>query len=896
MNTLTSRVYNSSGNPIDDNATITARQLDKTTFSDGTTGYSVLDALGDASISWTKHSSEDQSKTGLPGSEWTLTNTKTNASWTVSDNTAPATAVTITKDDGSAVKDGEYIGAYQSLALAAKVTPSQANQRVIWKSSDDNVAVVSDGVVTGTGGGSATITACAESTPGICASLKVTVGTANVSLLRVYSALDADKAVVQVSGNPASTLSATGNMEMFTGTHVQMGTVVEPSTTKTVQPVFTLLDPSIVSVDSNGVVTAKKSGETTIVVRAGNKTARVNVSVSDHNMNKDGTLADTYIIYFHKGSGTWYGSRQGSDGSWSDGAWTDDTWNTNDVFLRYQWGEYDWGTVGMKPAACNKDYMYTVLEKWQHRGGQYWYLDRIGGEFLFTNRRQNAWYKQKHDGHTYTYDGKPVYFNFSYEDYGFPMSPAMTVKDSESLNGAPLGCPTQATLDMLDATVLRTWTLDSNPSAPDAATPAAGITPTAGQDAVNEGKAGTADASSSSSDGNVLADVDPAVGSFTIAGLQDGDYTLKEKTSPTGFTLNPTGYSFTVKSGKVAWSDAAQSHVVDGRLFVADSPTQVTWYKTDADAKDKHSRLGGSQWRITSADSKTGYCISDGSAVIDQSVCAGKELKDYAKADGVLTVKGLPAGYYTLQEVVAPVNYRLSNETYSLVISAESSSTLMRTVTDPSTGAQTQQAVPSNEVQDKRQLGSVQWNKTDEHGTKLSGSGWKLTFVPQGGTKADAETRDVMDWDTASGERPAECNSDAEAMPWQCDTAGEAGVFSLTNLPWGTYTLTETKVPAGHTALDKPTVSFIISPKSMHPDLGDIVNKTTPIVKTSEAGSKPSEAGSKLSAAGSKVSMTKLAQTGLPSDVIMLLLLSTALVACGIAIFASQRVLKSRSK
>lgn len=879
MNTLTSRVYDSSGNQIDDNAATTARKLDKTTFSDGTFGYSVLDALDDASVSWTKYSSGDQSKTGLPGSEWTLTNTKTNEGWTVSDNTTPATAVAITKADGSEVKDGEYINAYQSLALAAKVAPSQANQRVIWKSSDDNVAVVSDGVVTGTGGGNTTITACAESTPGICASLKVTVGTVNVSLLRVYSALDADKAVVQVSGNPKATLSATGSMEMFTGTHVKMGAVVEPSTTKPFKPIFTPLDPSIVSVDPNGVVTAKKSGETTIVVRAGNKTARVNISVSDHNMNKDGTLADTYIIYFHKGSGTWYGSRQGSDGSWSDGAWTDDTWNTNDVFLRYQWGDYDWGTVGMKPAACNKDYVYTVLEGWQHIGGRYWSL---GGEFLFTNRRQNAWYKQKHDGHTYTYDGKPVYFNFSYEDYGFPMSPAMTVKDSERLNEAPLGCPTKATLDMLDATVLRTWPLDSNPSALDDTAAPVGITPTAGQDAVNEGRAGTPDASSSSSDGNVLVDVDPAVGSFTVAGLQDGDYTLKEKTSPAGFTLNPTGYSFTVKSGKVTWSDAAQSHVVDGRLFVADSPTQVTWYKTDADAKGEHQRLGGSQWRITSADGNSGYCIADGSAVIDQSVCAGKELKDYAKADGVLTVKGLPAGYYTLQEVVAPANYRLSNETYSLMISADSHSTLMRTVTDSSTGALTQQAVPGNEVQDKRQLGSVQWNKTDEHGTKLRGSGWKLTFVPQGGTKADAETRDVVDWDTASGERPAECNSDAAAMPWQCDTAGEAGVFSLTNLPWGTYTLTETKVPAGHTALDKPTVSFTISPKSMHPDLGDIVNKTAPIVKPS--------------AADSKVSMTKLAQTGLPSDVMMLLLLSTALVACGIAVFASQRVLRRRSK
>lgn len=873
-NTLTTRVYDSAGAEIPAGASAAqtaSRALSAVTFSDGTAGQAVVDAPQTASVSWTKYSSDDAAapaaRTGLAGSEWTLSRTNQGAdgtaqteSWTVTDNTTPATAVTITKADGTATAGTEYIDAYQSLALAASVTPGDANQSVTWTSSDTGVAIVSDGVVTGMGGGVATISACAVSTPGVCASLSVDVGSANVSKLAVYSAADDTAPIASAVGNAQSTASATGSMAAFTGTHSQLLATVDPSTTRAV---WTSLDPSVASVDPTGLVTANAAGATTIVVAAGNKTVRIGVTVTDPDVNDDGTLAHMVIVYFHTGTNTWTGSRKGADGRWSDGQWTDDAWNTDRVRLRYQFGLYDWGTMSMKPASCD-GYVYAVVNENRTSAvdGATWTVDP-SWQFLFTNGDQSAWYKTT------------GYGNFTYADDGATeISPAITVADSVRTDGAPAGCPAAATLDMLDTRVLSTSAAsgahDTGGSAASGASVGSDDSTSADgneahkNDAIvspGAGAANTAGPAASPAAGT-LADEDSAVGAFTVTGLEDGSYTLTERTAPTGFTRNGTSYSFEVANGVVTWSDAAAAQVTDARLYVPDTPTSVTWYKTDADATGadgSHPRIGGSQWRIVSADGTATYCVADGNGTIDASVCSGRTLEDSEADAGVIGVKRLPVGSYTLTETVAPAMYRVSDDVYSFTVGDDAGAVvqLRRAVQGSTSGSDPTEAVPGNEVRDARQLGSVVWNKTDVGGERLSSSQWTLTFVPQGGSQADAVTKDVADWDAnaagsssgagdAAAARPAECGGDdASALAWSCDVDDAAGEFRLTNLPWGTYTLTETKAPANHQISRNATVTFTIGAAgagsgtgttggasgvvldAINPDLGDIVNEET---------------------------------------------------------------------
>ncbi|MDO5688278.1 MAG: SpaA isopeptide-forming pilin-related protein [Pseudoscardovia radai] len=847
INTLTSRVYDAAGNEIaDDSNNAMARSMNDVTFSDGTAGYAVADANATASVSWTKYDSEDtaqgDARKGLSGSVWTLTRTQpdaggtpTSTSWTVADNTIPATAVIITKTDGSAVGETEYIDAYQRLTLKATLLPGDAYQGVTWSSSDASVAVVSDGTVTGTGGGNATITACAATTPGVCASLKVQVASANVARLAVYTIEDGTSPIAVVDDNAQSTASVTASTAIYAGARTQLIAKVDPDPTKAA---WSSLDPTVASVDSNGLVTGEAAGTTTIVVAAGNKTVRLNIEVIQTETNEDGTVKDMFLVYLHKGTNTWTGSRKWAGGSWSDGTWTDDAWNTDTAHLRYQFGLYDWGDEPMKAAPCSDDYLYAVVDENRHNTIAGWTIDP-SWQFLFTNADQSAWYKTTAGG------------NFSYADDGASsIPPAITVADSVRSDGAPAGCPAGVTLDMLSTKVLDQGapSQETNGSTAGSSTGASG-TATGGVTTGGAAPDGTAGDAMGGTD-PTLADADPGVGRFTVSGLEDGSYTLRERTAPAGYTKNTTEYSFTVVQGKVAWSGSAAAQVTDGRLYVPDSPTRFTWYKTDADATDStgaHPRVGGSQWKIVAADGAT-YCVADGGGAIDPSTCQGAALDDSHGDDGVIGVERLPVGTYTLMETLAPRMYKASDDVYSFTIDDDANGTvqLQRSVTDGTTGSATLQAVQGNEVQDGRQLGSVVWNKTDAGGERLAGSRWTLTFVPQGGSQADAVTKDIVDWDadagSADGVRPAECDGNDPSLPWSCDVDDASGGFRLTNLPWGTYTLTETKAPANHQVARNATVTFTIGAPdaggaggasagaaldAINPDLGDIVNEET---------------------------------------------------------------------
>lgn len=748
-NPLTSKVYDENGTEITDAA---KQMMHSYTASDGRTGYAIGDKKKGGSVSWTKYAEGASPKTGLAGSSWTLEKTKTDtspaASWTVNDNTTAATGITLTQGDTTVSGGSVQVEAYKTIILKASVAPAEASQQVTWKSSNTNIAVVTDGVVTGVTAGTSTITACSVTNSSICSRVTVTVSAVNVKSLTVTSD---GSTVANASGDADKTVSAEADVKMFVNKTQLFNATADPSTVATS---WSALVPDIVSVNDSGLVTAKKTGTATVVATAGNKSVRLHVTVIDVDSSK-------MVVYFHHTESDWKG----------------------DVYLKYQKNDGTWITVGnyvkMKQASCNSDYVYAIIDR-----------ATPGKQFLFSNNNTNDssanWYK--------TLDNNT---NFS-----FTGGSAITVGIGKATDGAPgTSCPTEVTSDLAGSltttaaakssgTVINATTKTSS-TGTGASHASDAVVKTTAEDGVPSLR--LADVTSK------LKDTDSGVGKFTVNDLEDGTYTLKEKTAPSGYTLNTTSYTFTMKNGVASWTGAAASLVSGGVLQVPDTPTEVTWYKVDgSNANDpSHSgKLAGSQWTITDAsDPDHVFCLADNNAKIDTSRCVGDTTtyQDADAQDGVISVKGLPVGTYKLKETVAPTLYQLADTEYTFEVTYKAPATVE--VTGSVTG---------NNIPNRRMTGSVTWKKTDEKGVARDGSVWQLILYPDYAPTTPSDTKIVTDWvdDTPSATNTC-------AGQWNCDVNPGKGEITLKNLPWGKYELKEKKAPAGY-QLSTNTYTFTI--------------------------------------------------------------------------------------
>ena len=143
--------------------------------------------------------------------------------------------------------------------LTAVITPSDASAKeVAWSSSLNSVATVSStGVVTATGVGSVVISAVVGGKTGTCT---VTVGKRIIDVTSVT--LDKE------------------SLSLEKGDNAQLTATVNPkdATDKTVT--WSSSDPSVVSVDQNGRVSALAGGDAVITAQAGNCKASCSVSVT----------------------------------------------------------------------------------------------------------------------------------------------------------------------------------------------------------------------------------------------------------------------------------------------------------------------------------------------------------------------------------------------------------------------------------------------------------------------------------------------------------------------------------------------------------------------------------------------------------------------------------------
>ena len=186
----------------------------------------------------------------------------------------PVTGVTLNKSSLE-LKEGE-----SSEKLIATVSPDNATDKsVTWKSSDESVATVEDGIVTAHKEGTAVITAEAGDKSAEC---KVTVKPARIE-------------VDSITLNP-------DNLELEVGGSGTITYTINPSNATDNEVTWDSTDKSVATV-ADGVVTALKAGETTITASVGGKSAKCTVTVIDDNTDPDPVdpPKNSIITYAHAG-------------------------------------------------------------------------------------------------------------------------------------------------------------------------------------------------------------------------------------------------------------------------------------------------------------------------------------------------------------------------------------------------------------------------------------------------------------------------------------------------------------------------------------------------------------------------------------------------------------------
>ncbi|MGN0805885.1 MAG: Ig-like domain-containing protein [Candidatus Coproplasma sp.] len=127
--------------------------------------------------------------------------------------------------------------------LTATVNPANAdNTDVVWSSSDEAVATVTNGVVTALKAGTATITATAQGDP----TKKATCACTVTNVMPAVINIDRAEATIEIDGS------------------VTLSAKVSPDNTTVKTVVWSSSDTSVATVDANGVVKGVKSGTVTI--------------------------------------------------------------------------------------------------------------------------------------------------------------------------------------------------------------------------------------------------------------------------------------------------------------------------------------------------------------------------------------------------------------------------------------------------------------------------------------------------------------------------------------------------------------------------------------------------------------------------------------------------------
>lgn len=290
-------------------------------------------------------------------------------------------------------------------------------------------------------------------------------------------------------------------------------------------------------------------------------------------------------------------------------------------------------------------------------------------------------------------------------------------------------------------------------------------------------------------------DVNTGIGLFTLKNLPTGTYTLEEKTPPSGYLLNPTVYKFTIDAnGVVTWTGDQRPSIVGTNAWISDVPSSVVWAKVDGGydgtANAGSTPLAGSAWTLERKGADGSWQTVNVVTDCEHAPCDASKVTypDVDATPGSFRLNKLPLGTYRIVESVVPNGYESVGGPYEFTIDDA-----------------TQATVQVGAIANRRATGSVIWTKTDATAPtkQLAGAEWALTYTPKGSTTSHTYTITdcTDDGDCAVAGNPA----------WAKDVDDAPGAFKLTGLEWGTYTLRETKAPAGYD-LAPGTHSFVVGP------------------------------------------------------------------------------------
>lgn len=173
-----------------------------------------------------------------------------------SETITPSISTEIEVSEPSLTLNYNNVSMYDGDTFTLEATAKNVEGAVYWKSSDDSIATVTNGVITAIKEGSVVISAYANEVLATCS-----------VVVSKSSEFGFDYDSIKIYRNKTTQLNTT---YLFKG-ELQSGKTIE----------YTSSDSTIVTVDANGYATGKKAGEATITAKCGELVATVAVSVSN---------------------------------------------------------------------------------------------------------------------------------------------------------------------------------------------------------------------------------------------------------------------------------------------------------------------------------------------------------------------------------------------------------------------------------------------------------------------------------------------------------------------------------------------------------------------------------------------------------------------------------------
>ena len=249
---------------------------------------------------------------------------------------------------------------------------------------------------------------------------------------------------------------------------------------------------------------------------------------------------------------------------------------------------------------------------------------------------------------------------------------------------------------------------------------------------------------------NYNQDVTVTNGKITIDKLRAGTYTIKEKSAPEGYLLNPESYQVEVK--------AAQTST---KTIIDAEPTgKILLYKVS----ENNDKISGAVFKVTAAEKITNK------AGTKTFYTEGQEVATITTASGtgIAQIDNLPLGKYYVKEVQAPTGYLLNENTYTANLVYKDDTTPVV-------------ELKIEGVKDIEPTGKIVLYKVSENNDKIGGAVFKVTAAEKITNKAGSKTfysegQEVATITTASG----------------------TGIAQIDNLPLGKYYVKEVQAPTGY--------------------------------------------------------------------------------------------------